>query len=82
MSADRQLLDSIPNPVLDAVIATVDEATLTCMVRVPAWDGGRGRYGPAPYLPAGEDHPSRDDRCVLLETPTGALWVACWTAEP
>lgn len=68
------------SPVLGATIATVDPASLTCMVTIPAWDGGQDRHGPARYVVQGAaTHPERGQPCTVVVDEAGRLAIAAWT---
>ncbi|MGE4425005.1 MAG: hypothetical protein AB7G37_00970 [Solirubrobacteraceae bacterium] len=82
MSADDEILERVQPKVWGATVASVDTDALTCMVKIPAWDGGRDRHGPCPYVVQGAaTHPKRDQECVVVEDHEGRLWVGSWVPD-
>jgi hypothetical protein len=59
---------------LEAKVASGPGGANGVTVRLPKFDNGRVRW-PVDGYPAREDDPSRGERCVVMFSDTGRLWI-------
>lgn len=47
-------------------------------VLVPGFDGGETAHGPCPWMPRGEDLPTRGDTAIVAIDDEGNEWIVGW----